>query len=180
MFKRYSLENSRSKKLILYLHVIRDVPSPLNLLPFGCTMYIEVDIDVTHTIKHSLPPSVSCFCMYTVSKQKKTGWWEGLGTRLRVDCENMSMCRGTCTPWVHRRDHVHCCVHMYLRVVKLLHAIGQFLSDRLHQRRNYYWVLLVPEMVLAEEIVTVLLGESSGLNHSDLHVHVRNFNFVLL
>ena len=93
-----------------------------------------------------------------------------------MDCE-MSMCRGT--PWVHRRDHVHCCEHMYLRVVKLLHAIRQFLSDRLHQRRNDHRLLLVPEVVLAEDIVTVLLGESSGRNHSDLHVYVCNFNFVL-
>ena len=63
-------------------------------------------------------------------------------------------------------------MHMYLRVVKLLHAIRQFLSDGLHQWRNYHWLLLVPEMVLAEDIVTVLLGESSGLNHSDLCVCV--------
>ena len=83
------------------------------------------------------------------------------------------------TPWIHRRDHVQCCVHMYLRVVKLLHAIGQFLSDRLHQRRNDHRLLLVPEVVLAEDIVTVLLGESSGLNHTDLHVHVCHFNSLL-
>ena len=62
--------------------------------------------------------------------------------------------------------------YMYLRVVKLLHAIRQFLSDGLHQWRNYHWLLLVPEMVLAEDVVTVLLGESSGLNHSDLCVRV--------
>ena len=99
-----------------------------------------------------------------------------------------------CT-WVHRKDHDHIactCVreqvqsqlaqgYMYLRVVKLLHAIWQFLSDRLHQWRNYHWLLLVPEMVLAEDVVTVLLGESSGLNHTDLWVWVWvcRFKFLL-
>ena len=60
---------------------------------------------------------------------------------------------------------------MYLHVIKALEFLRWFVKTSLNEWRDDHWLLLPPKLVLAEYIVRVLLGQSTGFYHFNLTEH---------